>query len=54
MGDNENFQKKLEELFKKNENFSILTSLFYTKNENGIYENYKKLQKNIQNKLKNY
>jgi hypothetical protein len=53
MGDNQNFQKKLEELFEKNEKFSILTTLFYTKNENGIYTNYGKIPENIQNKLKN-
>lgn len=45
--------KNLEDLFKKQKNFSIYTNAFYTKNEKGQYVNFGKIPENIQNKLKN-
>ena len=44
---------KLEELFKKQDNFLVHTNCFYTKNENGEYVNFGKIPENIQNKIKN-
>jgi len=48
----ENNSYKLEELFKSQEDFSINTNAFYTKDENGEYVNFGKIPENIQNKLK--
>uniref|UniRef100_A0A6C0HT47 GDP-fucose protein O-fucosyltransferase n=1 Tax=viral metagenome TaxID=1070528 RepID=A0A6C0HT47_9ZZZZ len=42
----------LEDIFKKQKDFSIVTNTFYTKNENGEYVNFGKIPENIQNKLK--
>ena len=43
---------ELENIFKKNENFSVITNCFYTKNENNNLENFGKISENIQQKLK--
>jgi len=42
----------LEDVFKKQKDFSIYTNVYYTKNENGEYVNFGKIPENIQNKLK--